>query len=134
MSYIKTTNMPPRNDPHIIVKVCFEKRYSDDQPRDEHGRWTNGSGSGLTGGGDSGTIKPTLVIGMQFFGSKKYGIQLKGAEKQKVHSEINTAYNAYKDQPIFIFTTHIGDTRYNYKIVNRGFDDYIVLAKWKARD
>ena len=32
-------------------------RYSDDQPRDEHGRWTSDGGAGLTGGENSGIIR-----------------------------------------------------------------------------
>ena len=89
----------------------------------------------LTKGKGNGIIQePGLVISMQYFGSNKFGIELKGFEKQKVFSEINTNYNAYKDSPLFIFTTHINDVRYKYKVVNRGFDDYIILSKWKARD
>ena len=48
----------------IVLRLENENLYlllkhSDDQPRDDHGRWTSdgsGSGAGLTGGGDSGTM------------------------------------------------------------------------------
>ena len=42
----------------------LELRYSDDQPRDDHGRWTSGggSGAGLTSGGDGGTIEGEEIL------------------------------------------------------------------------
>ena len=68
MPYLKITNRritPNESDSHLVYKVCIplELRYSDDQPRDDHGRWTSGggSGAGLTGGGDSGIIKPITI-------------------------------------------------------------------------
>ncbi|MCD7727038.1 MAG: hypothetical protein LUH57_01665 [Ruminococcus sp.] len=51
--------------------------YSDDQPRDESGRWTDGGGSGTS---SSGFSCPTL--------------QLSQKEYAKVMSEINTVYHA----------------------------------------
>jgi hypothetical protein len=102
-------------------------RYTPEQAKELEKRLTEERGRGII-------QEPGLVISMQYFGSNKFGIQLKGFEKQKVFSEINTNYNAYKDSPLFIFTTHINDVRYKYKVVNRGFDDYIILSKWKARD
>ena len=62
MPYLKITNRritPSESNPHLVYKEYFprpELRYSDDQPRDDHGRFTSGGGSGLTSGGDSGTI------------------------------------------------------------------------------
>ena len=64
MSYLKITNrriMPNESDSHLVYKECFprpELRYDENQPRDDHGRFTSGggSGAGLTGGGDSGTM------------------------------------------------------------------------------
>ena len=64
MPYLKITNRritPNESDSHLVYKVCIplELRYSDDQPRDDNGRFTSGGslGAGLTGGGDSGTIR-----------------------------------------------------------------------------
>lgn len=36
----------------------IETRYSDDQPRDEHGRWTDGGSGGYNSGAISGALKP----------------------------------------------------------------------------
>ena len=36
----------------------IEARYSDDQPRDDHGRWTSGGGGSYTSGAISGALKP----------------------------------------------------------------------------
>lgn len=40
-------------------KVIIENRYSDDQPRDDRGRWTDGGGSGgFVSGATSGALNP----------------------------------------------------------------------------
>ena len=62
MPYLKITNRritPSESNPHLVYKEYFprpELRYSDDQPRDNHGRFTSGGGSGLTSGGNDDTI------------------------------------------------------------------------------
>ena len=63
MSYLKITSrriMSNESDPHLVYKECFprpELRYDENQPRDDHGRFTSGGGSGLTSDGRRGRIK-----------------------------------------------------------------------------
>ena len=70
MSYLKVTNRritPSESNPHLVYKEYFprpELRYSDDQPRDDHGRFTSGGSlsvaaindTGLTSGSENDTI------------------------------------------------------------------------------
>lgn len=74
--------------------------------------------------------RPTVRLSMQFFGRNYTPIWLENPEYGKVMHEINTMYERrYKNQSIFIHDTHIGNEHYIYTVVNRGFNDYIIIAR-----
>lgn len=77
--YLKITNTLPKDNPYSIRKSYYsdeaELRYSEDQPRDELGRWTStgDSSAGLTENENSGNINTEnerVIIGMQSFANK----------------------------------------------------------------
>ena len=91
----------------------------------------------LTGGAKSGIIlpKPSIVLNIQQFGRKPLGIQLPKKEYGKIIHEINTLYyEVYHDQHIFWHETVIEDNYYVYKVLNKGFDDYVIMSKVRKDD
>jgi hypothetical protein len=79
-----------------------------------------------------GIMEPTTKVSMQYFAKKLNPIILPKDEYGKVIHEINTLYHGmYANQKIFWHETVIDDTYYLYKVINRGFDDYVIISKVK---
>ena len=79
--------------------------------------------------------KSSLVLNMQYFGKNPIGIHLPKKEYGKIIHEINTLYyDFYQDQRVFWHETVIDDSYYVYKVLNKGFDNYVIMLKVKKDD
>ena len=84
----------------------------------------------LTGGGESGIIKPKIIINMQYFGSTPIPIILPKKEYGKIIHEINTLYyDKYIYHRVFWHISVIDDKYYQYRVINNGFNDYVIVSK-----
>lgn len=122
-----------------LPKLFYELRYSPDQPRDEHGRFTFGNGGGSSGKSVDKIVKPDIMktglkISMQYFGKKRAGIWLPKKEYGKIKHEINTEYyNKYDGKDVFVHRSVYNNTYYDYRVRNYGFDNYVFVARSRAK-
>ena len=94
----------------VIQGRLWEMRYSPDQPRDEHGRFTFGAG-GAGKSGKNGLTKKSSRVKMGY------------KEAKLVISEINTYYHSrYEGKPVCRYYSGIYSKAYIFE--NHGFGDY----------
>jgi len=90
---------------------------------------------GLTYLRGRGIMEPSTKLNMQYFGKNPIGIHLPKKEYGKIIHEINTLYyDFYQDQRVFWHETVIDDSYYVYKVLNKGFDNYVIMLKVKKDD
>ncbi len=99
----------------------IEKRYSDDQPRDDHGRFASGGGSSV----DSGAANPSDSNGQSY---KHQTLHLPKKEYGKVMHSINTVYDRkYAGKS----TGYITLAKTTYKFEIHEYNEYNIFDKFK---